>query len=261
MNKIVTKVQPTLIQQWMNTEKKQRKKKCCQCTPNQKTCKLPRKYPAILAISKPGAETGFVNCIIGKVGSGKTYSTIELLTDIRGWRGDYDVIYIFSSTYLIQPIWKKVSGNLKVFLKYDSQAIETLMEEQKDIIENGGERSVAILFDDLGTSVLKNKDENAQENLEKLVISCRHLRISVLWLGQHFSQVPTYVREQCKSFISFGSMSHRELKKFHSECGVVSMKEFELLYNSAVQKPYGKFICTSVKGQTSYYSNYEQKIL
>ena len=108
---------------------------------------------------------------------------------------------------------------------------------------------------------LKNKDENSQENLEQLIISCRHLRLSVIWLGQHFSQVPTYVREQCKSFISFGSMSHRELKKFHSEIGVVPMKEFELLYNSAVQKPYGKFICTSVKGQTFYYNGFEKKLL
>ena len=135
------------------------------------------------------------------------------------------------------------------------------MEEQKEIIEGGGERNVAILFDDLGTSVLKNKDLNAQENLEQLIISCRHLRISVLWLGQHFSQVPTYVREQCKSFVSFGNMSHRELKKFHSEIGIVPMKEFEKLYNSAVQKPYGRFICTSVKGQTSYFDGFEKKIL
>jgi serine kinase of HPr protein (carbohydrate metabolism regulator) len=207
-------------------------------------------YPAILR-DKP-----HLTLICGRKGSGKTALTIKLLKSPRGWRNVYDKVIIISPTFMLQPIWGQLSPKgITVHLEFQAETIIELMAAQTETRD----RRVLLLLDDLGEDVCRSKDATAV--FHKMIANSRHLSISIVWLAQKITQIPTYARANADSFISFASLATRERDALFNEVSMVDKRTFADMFVEATTDQYSTFAATFKAGQLHYFKDLETPII
>ena len=193
--------------------------------------------------------------IVAPTGSGKTALTVKLLKSIRGWRGVYDKIIIVSPTFMLQPVWGQISPEgVSVYLEFRAEQIMELMATQTE----NRERRVLLLLDDLGEDVCRAKDATAV--FHKLIANSRHLSISIVWLAQKITQVPTYARANADCFISFASLATRERDALFNEVSMTDKKTFAAMFADATRDQYSTFAATFKDGSLKFYKNLDDEI-
>jgi hypothetical protein len=191
-------------------------------------------------------------------GSGKTQLVLRMLLDKRAYRGHYHMIYLISPTFIYQyNVWNAIAPKgFKVYAEAVSdQVIDSITT---DIQKQPHPCRSLIIFDD-NSDMLHSQGRDS--NLKTLVNNGRHLGggqnmgggVSLWFLCQKMTQVPTWIRSQSSAVLSASSLALREREIFFSECSVLPKKEFMAMLSAATERQFTFMACVFVKGKLRYF--------
>lgn len=187
------------------------------------------------------ARTSF-NILIGHMGSGKTTLMINLMKNVFN--------KCFNHIYVIMPSQSRASvkdnwleRNIPSQYFRDEISVEILQDILIDLKENTKNKEFSmVIIDDFGSD-LKNKFIVKQ--LQKMILSMRHLRCSFWLLQQNFQQLSKPLREIATNFITY-DIGKSQLEKLFDESIQLKKDKFLELTNLAFDKPH-QWICLNTK--------------
>jgi hypothetical protein len=239
----------------------------------------PNKYPQPLNPDLP--RMYFVCLAVGSRGSGKTYSICQLLKqyEAAGFSGGEAMrVILMSPTHDANPVFRALRSleetdiisdyedsrllevisdiqtekenteqykkELMVYNKYRSGAIDSMTQEDVDILERmmyekpqkpkypHGVVNFLILDDLVGSSAFKATGRSALTNL---VLKNRHLGVNMLIATQNLKAIPKSIRTNTSLFILFRFASSRIILEdlYEEVSGTLSVSQFEQLYQHA----------------------------
>ena len=187
------------------------------------------------------SKTSF-NILIGSMGSGKTTLMINLLRNVFN--------HCFTHIYVIMPSQSRASvkdnwleKNIPSQYFRDEISVEILQDILIDLKENTKNKEFSmVIIDDFGSD-LKNKFIVKQ--LQKMILSMRHLRCSFWLLQQNFQQLAKPLRELATNFITY-DIGKSQLEKLFNESIQLEKDKFLELTDLAFDKPH-EWICLNTK--------------
>jgi hypothetical protein len=203
-------------------------------------------------------EESFVMCSVGRRGSGKTTLICKLLHSKNGFKGKFDKIVIISPTFYLAPQWKSFdSSSWDVYTKYDPEIVEELLTQQSGTWRLRKRPKILLILDDLGkTSRLLKK--NQHDPLDTLACNGRHVDISVVFIGQQFSQMNTAIRSNADITIFFASHNLRDNLDLYNESGTGDYKSFRDKVKQITEKKYSFFLVKNCGGRLKYHANFQE---
>ena len=158
---------------------------------------------------------------------------------------------------MMQKIWAQLSPDgIEVHLKFNEEVLERILQDQTN--DTTG-RKVLLLLDDVGSSVLEDKE--ARSVFHKLCTNGRHMRLSIVFLSQKMAgQIPTVIRSNTDCAIFFGATSFREQEAAYSEFAMVNKKSFTEMFRSATAERHSTLTCVMKEGRLHYYHNLENEL-
>jgi Poxvirus A32 protein len=177
--------------------------------------------------------------VIGRKGSGKSQLACRLLK--THWRDQYDRIVFVSPTFVSQfkSLWSSIDpAGVTVHKELTNELLNALL---RDAQNNTNGQKILYIFDDVGET-LRHMDQSV---INTLVSNSRHFGLSLLFLNQKLSQLPTVVRANLDCIISFAACSFLERECLWREVSSVNRKEFELMFRCSTEAPYS-FMCSTV---------------
>ena len=154
-------------------------------------CPVEERYPGIHFAMKPS-----VMLVVGRKGMGKSQMIVSMLKDPRGLKWIYDRIIIFSGTLKTQyeSLWSKLSSQgITVYEELDETVLMKVYEEQLCSAEH-----VLILSDDMDQQWAKMD----QQLINKIITNSRHCNLSLCFLVQKMSMVPTIIRSNADCVVA-----------------------------------------------------------
>jgi thymidine kinase len=187
------------------------------------------------------ARTSF-NILIGSMGSGKTTLMINLMRNVFN--------KCFTHIYVIMPPQSRASvkdnwleKNIPSQYFKDEISVEILQDILKELKDNTKNKEFSmVVIDDMGSD-LKNKFIVKQ--LQKMILSMRHLRCSFWLLQQNFQQLAKPLRELATNFITY-DIGKSQLEKLFNESVQLEKDKFLELTDLAFDKPH-EWICLNTK--------------
>jgi hypothetical protein len=179
---------------------------------------------------------------------------VSLLKDSRGLKFLYDRIIIFSGTFKTQyeKLWSQLSPKgIVVFEDLDETVLTKVYEEQL-----GSKESVCIISDDMDTQW--GKIDSGLMN--KVITNSRHCNLSLCFLVQKMTMVPTIIRSNADCVVAYSTSCHREFEAIYNEFSHCSKKEFHKFFVEATKEPYSFLVCCVQGGKVGMYINWSQKI-
>ena len=110
--------------------------------------------------------------------------------------------------------WSAIVGEDAVLPVFDPEQVETLMQRQAELREDGHDNPGLLILDDcLGSA-------NFQSDLfTKIASAGRHYRITVWVSFQHYHKCPTVIRTNSDYLYIMGVQNERVLKSLYDEYG------------------------------------------
>ena len=192
--------------------------------------------------------------IVGKKGSGKSKLFCDLLLDPQGYNKKYDRIIFISPTFRTQyeGLWKALDPKgITVYEEVSDKLLAQIIDEQFATGKN-----CLVVCDDCGESLR----HIPQDDLNKFISNSRHLNLSVVFLCQKISQMPTIVRANTDCFIVFAACSQIELDALFREVSIVDKKQFLHLFRSVTDKPHAYLCISVIAGKISFFANCKEPI-
>jgi hypothetical protein len=194
--------------------------------------------------------------VAGPSGCGKTMLIVSMITDLYRKKDGHSVfkrIYVFSPSVHVDPCWKPVakfvSEELKVDSKeqwawdhYDPGALQSLIDDQREIIAVAKEKGLKKLFNVL--IVVDDFADNPQFSrrealLHGLFTRGRHAFISTIVATQKFRAISPIVRVNATALCIFRLRSEQELLAIVEEISAVYPKDTIIqLIRRATDQPY-----------------------
>jgi len=151
-------------------------------------------------------------------------------------------IFIFSPTFKMGSMTGM--DNIKkenIFDTFDTEVLNSIIREQKDLVELYGKKKSApilIVLDD----VVGELDAKRKEFLKKSYFGLRHYNGSIILLAQQYKAIPKSVRTNCSDSILFECANDAELANITEEQNI-EKNRFLNIYDYATQvQPYS-FLC------------------
>lgn len=142
--------------------------------------------------------------ICGRMGSGKTSSTISLLRDV--FHQCFHNIYIVIPENSLHSIPRKDNLFLpkdneskKIYHDYTPESLEEILDELHQ--ESEENYSSLLIIDDFGSRF--KTDKRCENLLNTIIIRMRHLKCSIMLLTQNLYQNPKKWRELATNLIMF----------------------------------------------------------
>jgi hypothetical protein len=206
-------------------------------------------------------KESFVMLICGRRGSGKTTLATRMLITSAAFKNKFDKVVIISPTFYLSPQWRSFdSANWSVYTKYNPQIIEELLLEQSgsSMWRLGRERpKILLILDDLGKTSRQIK-KNDHDPLDTLACNGRHLDISVMFLGQQFSQMNTALRSNADMIIFFASHNLRDNLDLFNEAGSGDYKTFRDRVAQITNKRYNFLLVKNCGGILKYHKCFDE---
>ena len=166
-------------------------------------------------------------------------------------------VFIFSPTLSLgDPSMANVEIDAEnVFSDYDEGIINSIVEEQENIIHEFGKHKaphILLILDDVITSLPDSK----RDLMKKLFFSARHRLISIIVTSQSFVAIPRALRLNASNLFII-SVNTSEVKRIAEEQPINS-NIFREIYNEATEEPYS-FLHINMKKhfKKRYYLRYE----
>jgi hypothetical protein len=120
--------------------------------------------------------------------------------------------------------WGSIVGPENVLPTFDAAQVETLMERQAELREDGVENDGLIVFDDcLGSANFQS------ELFTKIASAGRHYRITVWASFQHYHKCPTVIRTNADLVFVMGVQNEKVLKSLYEEYGGLGFDDVKAL--------------------------------
>tara|TARA_Y100000593_G_scaffold82908_1_gene156098 strand:+ start:604 stop:1338 length:735 start_codon:yes stop_codon:yes gene_type:complete len=204
-----------------------------------------------------------VSLLIGLPASGKS----SLIKNMLYQKKLYNKI--FHSIYYISP-----STTLDINLPDDKRIIlddkelnvilEEIIEEEKDLGEEGDNHNVLIILDDAVNFLNTNK--KAMNTFRKISMNARHILGNhsslMVWLvSQKIKSVPLTIRSQANSIYFFDS-TNEEKKVFIDEFLPLTQKQGETILNFIFEEPYSfAYVNMYIKPNDRIFKKFNQLII
>ena len=177
--------------------------------------------------------------IIGGSGSGKTNTLLNLINEQK----DTDKIYL-SAKDLSEPKYEFLIKNREnTRIKHDSKAFIECPNTMNDVYENiddynpSRKRKVLIIFDDMIGDIMTNK--KFQSIIKELLIRCRKLNISLVFITQSYFSVPKDVRLNSTHYFIMKINNRKELQNIAiNQSADIDYKDFMKLYRKCTKEPF-----------------------
>ena len=153
----------------------------------------------------------FVMYIAGAMGSGKSSSVVSLLTG-KGANKAYRKV--FENIYFVIPPNSRASLAGSLFMKhpedkmYDELNSQTLNDIHSKLMKESSEGYNSLVVLDDVAYALKKKENS--EGLEKIVKNHRHLRCSLMIIGQTFNSLPLSIRKVISHLLLCGAPRNKK---------------------------------------------------
>lgn len=178
------------------------------------------------------ADKGFICCIIGKRGSGKSHLLLQMLLHKRLLRDKFDEVILINPSYAYDDKY-----NIIEFTDvYEDFNIELIEELNKKFQENPKEKRLIILDDCISSSDFKSNQ--SYHPLNTLVSNGRHWGCSLIILSQKYNAISSTIRAQYDYVILFKTCNHKELNCIYDEYGIDNKDIFMKLMNDIFSKSY-----------------------
>jgi len=167
----------------------------------------------------------FIYVIIGKRGSGKSNLLLNALQHKIFYKGYFDNIFMLSPTAQNDKKFKKLLEELDDDDKFYNDCNDTTIQEIIDKIttfndewdNNKREPRNLIIFDDCIADMPKSTTKSL---FNKLIISNRHLKTSIIITSQKFNLLNTTIRANIDMISFFKNDNSQEKKGFLDEYGI-----------------------------------------
>lgn len=159
-------------------------------------------------IPHPLPNTSFFLAVIGTPGSGKSSTTISLLTSKgmqRCYRKAFNYIYVH--IYVICPQHSLHSYANDPFKKHPKDKIyhelteDSLGRIEERLEETSHEDETSLIFID--DCAIQLKDKQVQRSLNRIIANRRHIRTSLIIISQSFQYMPLSTRRLISHLIGF----------------------------------------------------------
>lgn len=155
--------------------------------------------------------------IAGKMGSGKTSTTLSLLRAV--FAGCFHNIYVIIPENSLHSIPEKdnlflpkENENKFIYHEYNEDTLTEILEQLQEDSAEG--YSSLLIVDDFSSSF--KTDKGAERILNKIIIRMRHLKTSIMLLSQNIYQNPKKWREVATNLICF-DLGKSQMEKIFNE--------------------------------------------
>ena len=98
-------------------------------------------------------------------------------------------------------------------------------------------RKILIVFDDVISEIMINK--RFQTTIQELLIRCRKLNISLVFITQSYFSVPKEVRSNSTHYLIMKIHNRRELQQTAiNHSSEIDYKDFQKIYRNCTKEPY-----------------------
>ena len=200
--------------------------------------------------------------IIGPSGSGKTNTLLHLIDKFH----HIDKIYLYTKDtdeekyqYLINKREQAGIKNLnypRAFIEYSSDMNDVL--EDINNYNKNRDKIALIIFDDMIADI----SEKFKAILKELVIRCRKLNISIVFITQSYFRTPKDARLNSTHYILMKIGNKKELKSIAEENSIhLDFKDFLKIYNYCTKDPYSfMMVDTRPTARVTFKKNFNEPV-
>lgn len=163
--------------------------------------------------------------VCGLMGQGKTSTTIALIKNV--FKGCFHDIFVLIPEISLHSISDKDNIFVKncdeehMFHSYDADTLQTVYDKLQD--NAASDYTSLLVIDDFAADFKTNKE--AEKILNRIIIKMRHLRCSILLLGQNIYQMPKKWREVATNLVCF-NLGKSQMEKIFDEFYDYSPKQY-----------------------------------
>ena len=162
-----------------------------------------------------------VYVINGRRGSGKSSLILNLLNNKIAYRKRFSNVFLISPTAKSDGKFKKLVKELDEDNKYydtlNEQNIEEILEfVRSDNDENDKKNLHCLILDDVVLDLPKSKSSL----INKIVITSRHLNMTIVIVTQKYNALPTIIRNNMDLCSFFPSLNNHEIKTFQDDINI-----------------------------------------
>ena len=175
-----------------------------------------------MSTTKLTITTPHLALFVARRNSGKTHLQQHLLY-VLAKSGKFKWVLVIYPTAFTGS-WSAIVGEDAVLPVFDPEQVETLMQRQADLREDGIDNPGLLILDDcLGSA-------NFQSDLfTKIASAGRHYRITVWASFQHYHKCPTVIRTNADYLYVMGVQNERVLKSLWDEYGGLSFNDVKFV--------------------------------
>ena len=174
---------------------------------------------------------------VARRSSGKTHLQKHLLY-VLAKGGRFKWVLVICPTAFTGD-WGAIVGPENVLPVFNPDQVETLMERQAELREDGVENDGLIVFDDcLGSANFQS------ELFTKIASAGRHYRITVWASFQHYHKCPTCIRTNADYVYIMGVQNEKVIRSLYDEYGGLGFDDVKALraYALKATENYGSLI-------------------
>jgi len=162
-----------------------------------------------------------VYVINGRRGSGKSSLILNLMNSKRAYRKRFTNVYLISPTAETDKKFHKLVKELKEDGNFYDTLNESNIEEilnfvRSDNDENDKKNLHCLILDDVVLDLPKSKSSL----LNKIVITSRHLNLTIIVVTQKYNAIPTIIRNNMDLCSFFPSLNNHEIKTFQEDINI-----------------------------------------
>lgn len=173
---------------------------------------------------------GGVIAIIAPTGAGKTFFLRDALKHIHK---NYDKFYLFSGTAKLQKDYDFFPKD-NIFQFYEEAKMVEIWDDAYKRAKEDRDK-VLIILDD----IIADPEFIKGKVLNKMAISARHLKITVIIITQYLTSLKPIVRQNLRLVVAFETDSYKERRKFIDEfLSLTNNRVGDLIYSRITKVPY-----------------------
>jgi hypothetical protein len=188
-------------------------------------------------------RNGFIWCLTGSGGSGKTNLLLNFFRTQNLYRGKFaNIFYICPQSSFLSVEKHPFAEHTpeKIFHELNEEVLDSIYEKLKDIkIENSDglyeyQYNVCII-DDMADSL---KDASIQRKLNQMLIKARHLSCAFIFTLQSYYYFPKILRKQITNISIFKPKNSEEWSSIAKEILHLGKDDSLALYDYVYNQPY-----------------------